>query len=107
MTELSTAGSIGEVLPTGYSLAQNYPNPFNPSTSIAFNMPVSGHAKIEIFNVLGRSTAVIFDGQAEVGLNNVVWDGRDANGNATASGVYFYRLTADKYTETRKMMLLK
>jgi len=107
VSELSTANSIGEVLPEGYSLAQNYPNPFNPSTSIAFYMPVTGHVKVEIYNVLGRSIAVIFDGQAQAGENKVVWDGRDTNGDATASGVYFYRLTADKYTETRKMMLLK
>jgi hypothetical protein len=107
VAELSTGGSIGEVLPTGYSLAQNYPNPFNPNTSIAFNMPATGRAKIEIFNVLGRSIGIIFDGQAQAGRNDVVWDGRDADGGATASGVYFYRLTSDDYTETRKMMLLK
>jgi len=107
VTELSTAGSIGDILPQGYSLAQNYPNPFNPNTSIAFTLPNAGQAKIEIFNVLGRSIAVIFEGQAQAGENRVVWDGRDAYGSITASGVYFYRLTADNYTETRKMMLLK
>jgi hypothetical protein len=105
--QLSAAGSTHEVLPSGYSLEQNYPNPFNPSTMINFSMPVSGHARIEIFNVLGASVTVIFDGLAPAGEHEVVWDGRDDAGRPTASGVYFYRLTADNYTETRKMMLLK
>jgi len=95
------------VVPDSYSLSQNYPNPFNPSTVIKFGMPATGQARIEIFNVLGASVAVVFDGQAIAGEHQVVWDGRTTDGNPTASGVYFYRLTADNYTETRKMMLLK
>jgi hypothetical protein len=107
VTQLSAAGSTHEVLPSGYSLEQNYPNPFNPNTVIKFGMPVSGHARIEVFSVLGTSVTVIFDGLAPAGEHEVVWDGRDDAGMPTASGVYFYRLTADNYTETRKMMLLK
>jgi hypothetical protein len=107
VTQLSAAGSTHEVLPSGYSLDQNYPNPFNPSTVIHYSMPVTAHAKIEVFNVLGASVTVIFDGLAQAGKHEVIWDGRDDSGSLTASGVYFYRLTADNYTETRKMMLLK
>jgi len=105
--ELTAASSLGDVLPGGYSLAQNYPNPFNPITNVKFSMPATGTARIEVFNVLGRSVAVIFEGVAQAGEHEVVWDGRDAGGAPAASGVYFYRLTADNYTETRKMMLLK
>ena len=104
---LSAANSNNQTLPNSYSLEQNYPNPFNPTTMIGFSMPVTGHARIEIFNVLGASVAVIFDGQAQAGDHQIVWDGRASDGTPTASGVYFYRLTADNYTETRKMMLLK
>jgi len=107
VTRLSTAGSNPQVLPTGYSLEQNYPNPFNPSTVIRYRVPVTSRAKIEVFNVLGASVAVIFNGLAAAGEHEIVWDGRDDAGMPTASGVYFYRLTADNYTETRKMMLLK
>gem|GEM_PF-876647 len=103
---LTSATSIGS-LPTGYSLGQNYPNPFNPSTTISFYMPTGGSARIEVYNVLGRLVATPFEGQALAGENSVVWDGRDAGGQTAASGVYFYRLTADNYTETKKMMLLK
>jgi hypothetical protein len=107
VTELATANSNTTVVPDSYSLSQNYPNPFNPSTVIKFGMPTAGRARIEIFNVLGASVAVVFDGQETAGEHQVVWDGRTSDGNPTASGVYFYRLTADNYTETRKMMLLK
>jgi hypothetical protein len=107
ISALSTANSTSLALPQDYSLAQNYPNPFNPSTTISFMMPAAGNAKVEVFNVLGRSIGVIFDGLAQAGENKLVWDGRNSDGEATASGVYFYRLTADNYEETRKMMLLK
>ncbi len=101
-----TAGK-GANLPTEYSLVQNYPNPFNPSTTISFALPQAGNAKVEVFNVLGRLIATPFNGQAEAGETHVVWDGRDNSGDQAASGVYFYRLSADTYTETKKMMLLK
>jgi PKD repeat protein len=107
ITELSTAASSVEILPQDYSLAQNYPNPFNPATQILFTVPQATKVKIEVFNVLGRSISVVFEGQAAAGQNSVVWDGLDASGKPTASGVYFYRMTAENYTETRKMMLLK
>jgi len=103
-----TAKGTGEAsLPGSYSLDQNYPNPFNPATTISFNMPLSGRAKIEVFNILGKLVAVPFDGLAEVGSNEVVWDARTSAGSKVASGIYFYRLTADNYSETRKMTLLK
>lgn len=94
-------------LPASYSLDQNYPNPFNPTTTINFSLPSAGQAKIEVFNILGRLIATPFDGMATAGENSVVWDGTDRSGDQVASGVYFYRLSADTYVETRKMMLLK
>ncbi|MFZ1682536.1 MAG: T9SS type A sorting domain-containing protein, partial [Candidatus Zixiibacteriota bacterium] len=85
----------------------NYPNPFNPSTTISFALPTTGNARIEVYNVLGALVAVPFDGVAQAGTHQVVWDGNDTRGQQVASGVYFYRLTAGGYTETKKMMLLK
>jgi hypothetical protein len=104
---LALTTGAGSSLPSSFGLEQNYPNPFNPETVIGFTMPVTGYAKVEVFNVLGRLIATPFDGTAQAGQNQVIWDGRDSNGEQTASGVYLYRLTADKYTETKKMMLLK
>ena len=96
-----------ENLPETYSLAQNYPNPFNPSTRLSFNMPSEGQARIEIFNVLGKVVAVPFDGIAGAGNNEVTWNGTNLKGSKVASGIYFYRLTAGDFSETKKMMLLK
>ncbi|MGD8922207.1 MAG: T9SS type A sorting domain-containing protein, partial [Candidatus Zixiibacteriota bacterium] len=104
---LTSKTASDNTLPTTYSLAQNYPNPFNPTTNISFTMPVTAKATITVYNVLGKVVAVPFDGMATAGENVVTWNGRDMNGDQVASGVYFYRLSTDKYTETRKMMLLK
>ncbi len=94
-------------LPTSFSLSQNYPNPFNPTTTISFSLPADGQATLEVFNILGRLVATPFDGIATAGENQVIWDGTNSVGESVASGIYFYRLTADNYTETRKMTLLK
>ncbi len=103
-----TAKTTSEpVLPEDYSLHQNYPNPFNPTTNIGFTLPVAGKARIDIYNILGKLVATPFDGMANSGTNEVVWDGRNFAGETVATGIYFYRLSADNYVETRKMTLLK
>ena len=104
---LTSKNASDPTLPEQYSLAQNYPNPFNPSTNISFTLPASAQARIEVYNVLGKLVAVPFDGMASAGENVVVWDGRDANGETVASGIYLYRLTTSSFTETKKMMLVK
>jgi hypothetical protein len=96
-----------ELLPGAYSLSQNYPNPFNPSTTINFSVPAATKARVEIYNILGNRVATIFDGVAQAGDNTVVWDGNNEAGEAAATGIYFYRLTADNFVETKKMTLMK
>ena len=88
-------------------LNPNYPNPFNPETTISFDMPKKGKARLDIYNVKGQLINTLFDGIAEYGKTNLVWNGTDDNGVAVSSGVYFYRLSTDKHTETKKMMLMK
>jgi len=106
VVSLTSATGTG-TLPSTYSLKQNYPNPFNPSTTLQFTLPASMKARIEVYNILGALVATPYDGMATAGENTVVWDGKDSHGQNVASGVYLYRLVADTYTETRKMMLLK
>lgn len=89
-------------LPTDFSLSQNYPNPFNPSTNIGFALPSAGHVKLEIFNVLGQHVKTLVNNRLEAGHYNVEYDASDQ-----ASGIFFYRLTHEKGTETRKMILVK
>jgi hypothetical protein len=92
---------VAKPLPTGYSLSQNYPNPFNPSTTISFTLPYGGRWDLSIFNVAGQEVAE-FSGSAEPGPVTQTWDA-----SAHASGVFFYRLEADGFSTTRKMILLK
>jgi subtilisin family serine protease len=89
------------------NLAQNFPNPFNPETVIAYSLASPGHVRLEVFNLLGQSVDILVDGWNPAGRNTVSWDGTDAAGNAAASGVYFYRLTADNEIVTKKMVLLR
>jgi len=93
-------------LPSEYTLSQNYPNPFNPATSISFSLPQAGQWSIRIYNVAGKLVRA-FSGRAPAGTQTVTWDGLDSGGGGGASGVYFYRLEAGSFNDTKKMVLLK
>lgn len=99
--------SEGEILPESFELGQNNPNPFNPSTSIDFALPKSANVKVEIFNILGQKVKTVVDEYLSAGYKKVTWDGTDNTGKTVASGVYLYRMTADDFTATKKMMLMK
>ena len=88
-------------------LAQNAPNPFNPTTTIRFSLPASQEVGLAIFAADGKLVRTLVDGVKERGTHNATWDGRDTSGNPVSSGVYFYRLTAGKFSESKKMVLLK
>jgi hypothetical protein len=94
-------------VPSGYELAQNYPNPFNMSTQIDFELPRISAVKLTIYNILGETVRdwtydIMFPGR-----NSIVWDGRNNYGQEIASGIYFYRLSAGEFVETKKMVLVK
>ncbi|MBN2290569.1 MAG: hypothetical protein JXQ83_14640 [Candidatus Glassbacteria bacterium] len=100
----------GQVLPEAVSLSQNTPNPFNPTTEIAYLLPqgVSPlQVTIQVFDLRNQLVCTLVDGLREPGRYSVFWDGTDEEGTAVASGIYLYRLSAGKYTKTRKMILLK
>jgi subtilisin family serine protease len=94
-------------LPMTAALSQNYPNPFNPRTTIRFSLPAAQQARLCVYNTLGQMVRVLHDGTAAAGEYLVEWDGCDESGRTVASGVYFYRLTAETETITRKMVFLK
>ncbi len=102
-----TLSANAPILPTKFELYQNYPNPFNPSTEIGFALPQAAKVRLEIFNIMGQRVKLLADQPMEAGVRSILWDGRDAVGNAVASGVYFYRLDAGQFTASRKMLLLK
>jgi hypothetical protein len=93
--------------PEGPYLAQNFPNPFNPTTRISFGLAAPANVSLRIYDASGRLVRVLLEGARPAGNYSELWDGRDSGGRAVASGIYFYRLTAGAFTETRKMALLR
>ena len=97
----------GDGRPTSFALSQNYPNPFNPRTEIRFDLPKRSHVSLSIYNVLGQEVTTLIDEMLPCDHYVVDWDGTGSNGAPVASGVYFYRIEADNFIETKKMVLLK
>ena len=94
-------------LPVSYNLSQNYPNPFNPSTSIEFDLPRRSNVKISVYNLLGQEVSQLVDQEFSAGNHRIYWDGSTDSGQRASTGVYFYRIEAEGYVETKKMLLLK
>jgi hypothetical protein len=93
-----------------FTLGQNTPNPFNPVTSIQYTVdgrqtPI--HTTLKIYDILGRLTRTLVDEPETGGFHEITWDGKDDNGKEAVSGIYFYRLTAGDFSETKKMLLLR
>jgi len=93
--------------PKSFALLQNQPNPFNPETQIIYYLPRACQVKLNIYNVLGQKIRTLFDGYQGTGMQSLLWDGRDGDGVELGSGIYFYRLEADDFHQTKKMTLLK
>ena len=91
-----------ELAPTSYELSQNFPNPFNPTTVIRYQLPVAGNVQLVIYDLLGREVAVLVNEKKEPGSYEVKFDG-----SGLSSGVYFYRIQAGDFVQTRRLLLLK
>jgi hypothetical protein len=91
-----------ENTPVSFELSQNYPNPFNPNTQIRYSIPERGHVSLKVYNLVGDEVATIFEGTLSAGNHVAVFDGR-----GQASGVYFYRLTANGFAATKKLILVR
>ena len=88
--------------PEKFSLGQNYPNPFNPSTVINYQLPISAYVKLDIYDILGNRIATLVSKNQDAGTYQIEW-----NASNYSSGVYFYRLQTENYTETKKLVLIK
>jgi len=91
-----------EALPEEFSLSQSYPNPFNAQCIIDYALPNASHVRLEIFDILGRRVSTLVDEDKHAGFYQATWDAKEQ-----PSGMYFYRIEAGEFTETKKMMLLK
>jgi hypothetical protein len=89
-------------VPSGYYIAQNYPNPFNAETSISFELPKSTFVNLSIYNVTGQLVESLVNEYRNAGYHNVIW-----NASGVGSGLYFYRITAGEYSETKKCAIIK
>ena len=95
-------------LPVVFSLAQNYPNPFNPSTQITFDVPVSTDIiQLSIYNVLGQNVNTLVNSVMSAGTHTIEWNATDLSGSPVASGIYFYELRSETFTERKKMLLIR
>ena len=132
-TDVSEEMDTFSLSPKTYHLYQNYPNPFNPSTNISFTVYGSQflvhspiytthgkavdssqfivhspiHTTLKVYNILGQLVKTLVDEEKAPGSYNVIWDGKDEDGNQVASGIYFYQLRIKDYCDTKKMILVK
>ena len=94
-------------IPVEYKLVQNYPNPFNPITTIVYQLPQTSEVNIMIFDIMGNKVQTLVSETQTAGAKSVVWNGTDKFGKQMSSGIYIYRLKADDYVKSRKMVFMK
>lgn len=96
-----------DIIPNKVSLEQNFPNPFNPATAFQYNLSESGIIELTITDIIGRKVTTLISGFQRSGNHNLLWTGKDSNGNQVPSGIYFYNLKSGSNIITKKMTLSK
>ncbi|OGU74600.1 MAG: hypothetical protein A3H45_10575 [Ignavibacteria bacterium RIFCSPLOWO2_02_FULL_55_14] len=99
---ITSVDRLSAALPMHFRLEQNYPNPFNPATTISFALPSRSFVSLKVFDALGREVTILLSEQLPAGKYSLQW-----NAVGLPSGVYFYRLQAGSFTETKKLLLLR
>lgn len=105
-----TATSIADrnvETPNNFNLLQNYPNPFNAGTIIEYSLPRASHVSLIIYNLRGQKVVTLIDSEQDARVHRVRWTGHDAAGLQVATGVYLYRLVADQFVSTKKVIFIK
>nr|MBC8399923.1 T9SS type A sorting domain-containing protein [Candidatus Neomarinimicrobiota bacterium] len=97
----------GAMIPTEFALHQNYPNPFNPVTSIQYDLPEASNVQIVIYDLLGRQVTTLINRFEDPGYKQVIWNATNNQGQPVGAGVYFYKIQAGNFHQTKKMVLLK
>jgi len=93
--------------PERFELSQNFPNPFNPTTKIYFQLPERELVSLKVYNLLGQEVITLIDNQKEAGYHTAIWNGMDKNANPVTSGIYYYRIVAGSFIQSKKMVLIK
>ena len=107
VTSTTSVTEIDTKVPTKFELTQNYPNPFNPSTVIRYSLPTSQNLLLGVYDLNGKKIADLVDNFQNSGTYEVTWNGKNNAGEQVASGVYFYRLQTEKFSDTKKLLLMK
>jgi len=109
--EVKAATAVGDgsdnLIPENYALMQNVPNPFNPATVIQFDLPQASDVRLEVFNIIGQKVKTLVNGQLPAGHHKITFEGRGDNEQVLSSGVYFYRISAGDFRQSKKMTLVK
>lgn len=106
-TTITKTGKSSLELPESFQLGQNFPNPFNPDTTIPFRVERPGNAQLRIFDIGGKLIKTLLNEKMDIGDYRIVWDGTDENSILQPSGVYFYKLTIDEFSDIKRMALVK
>ena len=93
--------------PVEFKIEQNYPNPFNPSTNFSYSLPNRVDVKITVYDLFGKEIKTLVNETKEAGTHNIAWNGKDNQNRQVATGVYLYKMQADGFEKTMKMMLMK
>ncbi len=98
---------FSSAIPVEYALSQNYPNPFNPSTNIQLDLPKDGRVVLIVYDLLGRKVTTLLDDDIPAGSYVLLWDGKNDAGQMMATGIYFYRIIANDFVGTKKMIFMR
>lgn len=102
LSTLTGVEAVDDFTPSTFTLSQNFPNPFNPSTTIQFSIPEMSEITLKVYDAIGNEVATLHEGMVNAGTYNVNW-----NASNMASGIYFYKISSDKFSMTKKMVLMK
>jgi len=95
-------------IPTDFELSQNFPNPFNPATTIRYGLPKEERVILKVYNILGAEVVTLVDNELKSsGYHTAIWDSRSSAKRQVASGLYFFRISAGNFMQTRKMLLIE
>ncbi|GAJ04898.1 unnamed protein product, partial [marine sediment metagenome] len=97
----------GQISQVQFNLSQNYPNPFNPETTIEYSLAESSHVILKIYNLSGQLIKTLVNEYQQAGSHKIIWYGDNEVGQEVATGIYFYRIKAEDFVSTKKMVVLK
>jgi len=104
---VGTLSIDGADIPQIFALHQNYPNPFNPTTQIRYDLPEDANVNITVYDIMGRSIRSLVNSNQTAGYRSIRWDGKNNLGEGVSAGMYIYMIQAGKFSQTKKMVLLK